>query len=82
MAPFSLLPLVDGPDAGGKEFEKVAVGIMEVDALAAAGPRDAADDLDASGLKLGFPGGEVFEFDGKASVDGTGAVVGRDHSAR
>ena len=41
----------------------MAVGVAEVDALAAARPGDAADDLDASGLKMGFPGGEVFAFE-------------------
>lgn len=65
------------PEGRGGQFEAVAGGVAEVDALGAVGPADLALDLHAVVSQMGAPGFEFVRCGGKGDMAGAGGTVGR-----
>lgn len=60
----------------------MAIGVAEINALAASRPGDVAQDLDSVGAQMRFPLVQLIGFHGKAAVDWPGTVVWRDLASR
>lgn len=74
--------LVDRPDAGGRDFQEVAVGIAKVEALAAPVPRLFFFDCDSVDGEPSFPGKKVGLGNGEGEMQFTIAIVRGGHGTR
>jgi len=72
---------VDRPDSGSQQFDKMPVGIPEVDAPAPARPGHDALDRDSGAAQTFPPGLELVPADRKSDVSLAGAVVRRNQPA-